>query len=255
MTTPAIVFVAGAWHTPAAYSKFASGLKALGHEVHIPSLPSMNGARPPNADLNTDITLIRGYVESLTEAGRNVVVIMHSYGGQVGTDALVGLGAETRQKDGLPGGVIRLVYVCAYALTEGRSMFDMVKDMGHEALMPIAFDFAEDETVLDRDPKNLLVGPGLSEEELEAYVAGLKRWNGKPIYQPIGQCAWREIPVSYVYTLNDMTVPWDYQKVMVENMRAEGRQVKTLEVDTGHCPTITRTQELVDMVHGIVTAA
>ena len=48
----------------------------------------MNEARPPNADLATDTAMVRGDVESLVDAGRTVIAIMHSYGGQVGTNAL-----------------------------------------------------------------------------------------------------------------------------------------------------------------------
>ena len=48
---------------------------------------------PPNADLYTDSDLIHAYVvSSLVRAGRTVVAIIHSYGGQIGTDALIGLG-------------------------------------------------------------------------------------------------------------------------------------------------------------------
>jgi pimeloyl-ACP methyl ester carboxylesterase len=250
-----IVLVHGGWHTPSMYSKFSTGLKALGHEVHIPHLPSMNGSRPPNADLYTDTALVRSYVNSLVDAGREVTVLMHSYGGQVGTNALVGLGAETRKLQGLAGGVIRLVYICAFALPEGGSMIGVVRSFGHEDLMPIAFDFAEDDTCLDRDPKSLLVGSGLTDEDLDAYVSRLERWNGKCMYQEIQKSSWREIPISYIYTTKDMTVPLDYQVSMVEKLRAEGREVQTFELETGHCPTITMPKEMVDIVDSVVRKA
>ncbi|KAL2828013.1 Alpha/beta hydrolase fold-1 [Aspergillus cavernicola] len=265
MTPPTIVLIHGGWHTPALYEKLTSHLKSLGHEVHVPRLPSMNGARPPNADLFTDTALIRGYVESLADAGRDIVVLMHSYGGQVGTHALLGLGAETRRRAQLQqqkqqrqwrggggGGVVRLVYVAAFALGEGESMIGMVKEMGDEALILLAFDFAEDGTVLDRDPGGLLVGPGLEEEELEGYVGRFERWNGTGMYQGLEGCAWREIPVSYVCTKNDMTVPFGYQQVMIGKLRGEGKEVETFELATGHCPQLTMPKELGEIVHGIV---
>lgn len=167
----------------ASYEKFQSALEAQDHRVHIPALPTMNGARPPTADLYTDSEFVRSYVEGLVETGRDVVVLMHSYGGQVGTNCLVRLGAETRKRRGLTGGVTRLVYIAAFAATEGSSKVDVVKDFGHEAMMPIAFDFADDDTCVSRGPKNLLVGPGHPEEELEAYVAGPARWHGKAMDQ------------------------------------------------------------------------
>jgi len=41
---------------------------------------------------------------------------MHSYGGVVGTQALVGLGWNERAKPEQPGGVVALVYMASYML-------------------------------------------------------------------------------------------------------------------------------------------
>ncbi|KAL4938410.1 hypothetical protein BDV06DRAFT_231902 [Aspergillus oleicola] len=252
-STATILLVHGGWHTPDHYAHLTSNLKALGHKVHVPRLPSVNGARPPNADLFTDSAFIRSYVESRVDAGDKLVVIMHSYGGQVGTDALFGLSVEARKQQNLPGGVARLIYITAFALSPGQSMNWMVKKMGDEALMPLAFDFAEDGTVVDRDPASLLVGPGLSEKELSAFVSSLVVWNGKAMYQDIENCAWCEkVSISYVCTKNDMTVPLKYQQTMIEWMREEGKEVQTFELETGHCPQFTKPRELADIIHRIV---
>ncbi|KAL4866724.1 hypothetical protein BDV12DRAFT_210338 [Aspergillus spectabilis] len=253
---PTIVLIHGGWHTPPLYDKFTSRLKAAGYEVHVPRLVTMNGSRPPNADLYTDTALIRGYVESIADAGRKIIVLMHSYGGQVGSNALAGLGLETRQKEmgTTTGGVTRLVYIAAFALDEGEAMMDMVKKMGNADLIPLAFDFHEDGTVVSRDAKNLLVGPGpgLSDEDLDADVARFERWNGTAMYQGLETCAWRDIPVSYICTTNDMTVPLTYQQVIIEKLRGEGKDVPTFELETGHCPQITMPNELADIVLGIM---
>ncbi|KAL8735364.1 MAG: hypothetical protein Q9166_000909 [cf. Caloplaca sp. 2 TL-2023] len=254
VTKPTIVLIQGGWHVPSTYSKFTSSLKSAGYEVHVPRLPSMNGARPPNTDLSTDTELIRSYVESLIDAGRTVIAIMHSYGGQVGTNALHGLGVKTRAKRQHPlsGGVSHLIYMCAFALPEGGSMVGKVKEFGHEHLLPLAFDFADDDSCVHRDPKTLLIGPEIDNDEAEAYVSSLVRWNGKSMYQEVTQCAWREIPTTYIYTSQDMTVPLDYQKSMVDRMKAEGQKVQTFELSTGHCPNLTRTEEMVDIVNEVV---
>ncbi|KAE8138751.1 Alpha/beta hydrolase fold-1 [Aspergillus pseudotamarii] len=239
-SNPAILLVHGAWHIPAHYAEFTSALRSKGHEVHVPRLLSMNEARPPNADLSSDTDLIRSYVESLVEAGREVVVLMHSYGGQVGTNALVGLGAEARKQQGRTGGVVRLIYIAAFAVTENNSMISVVEAFGHG-------------DCVSRDPKNLIVGPGRSDEETDAYIAAMPRWNGKAMYQAVERCAWRDIPVSYIYSTADMTVPLDYQKSFVEKMREAGRDVNTFEVETGHCPTFTKFEEVAKIVDGVVS--
>ncbi|KAL2846374.1 alpha/beta-hydrolase [Aspergillus pseudoustus] len=247
------VLIHGGWHIPASYSEFTTTLRNLGHEVHVPRLVSVNGARPPNADLYTDTDLIRSYVSSLVEAGRSVTVLMHSYGGQVGTNALEGLGAETRVAQGLKGGVTGLVYITANALKEGESMFDVVAAHGHADWMPLAFDFADDRTCVSRDPKGLVVGPGRSDAETDAYIATLQRWNGDGMYGKLRACAWRDIKnVGVVLATQDMTIPLDYQREFVQTMEEGGCAVRTWEVETGHCPTFTKFEEVAKIVHEFV---
>ena len=250
--SPTIVLIHGGFHQPANYEMFTSKFKALGLEVHAPRLPTMNGARPPNADLYTDADFINAYVKRLIQAGRNVVAIMHSYGGQVGTGALAGLSKAERAKKSLAGGIVHLVYMCGFALPEGRAMIDKVNEFGHGALMPLAFDFADDDTCVHRDPANILVGPGLSEAETAHYVSLLGRWNGKGMYQKIKKAAWREVPVTYILTSQDMALPPDYQKSMLEKMKADGKPAEIVEVKTGHSPQATATDEVVDVISKVV---
>ncbi|KAI9687993.1 MAG: hypothetical protein M1820_010355 [Bogoriella megaspora] len=249
---PEVVLVGGGWHIPESYAKLTNALEAAGYTVHVPFLPSMNGARPPNANLATDTGVVRELVEKLVEEERYAVVIMHSYGGQVGTNALVGLGADSREKKGKRGGVKHLIYMTASALPEGDSMITKVKEFGHEHLMPVAFDFADDGTCVSRDPKTLIVGPGVSDKEVDEYVSTFRLFNGKSMYEPISNSAWREIPLTYIYTTEDMTLPYEYQKSMVENVRKDGIDVDTVELNTGHCPNLTKTKEVVDVVNDVI---
>lgn len=253
-TKPTVVIIHGGWHVPESYEKLITALEDAGYEVHCPRLPSTNQTRPPNADLYSDSDLIRRYVSSLVRAGRTVVAIMHSYGGQVGTNALYGLYIGSRAAQGLRGGVSHLVYLTAYAVPEGTAMMDKVAEFGHNDLVPIAFDIdPEDKTCLNRNPKMLLVGESaVPEAEVDEYLGTLVRWNGNGMYQPSKHAAWHEVPVSYIYTTADMTIPIDYQKNFVEGMEKAGRYVQTFELATGHCPHLTATQGVVAAINDIV---
>ena len=88
---PALLLVSGAWNTLRLYSIFTNALRSNSYQVHVPRLPSMNGATPSNADLTTDTEFIPSYVVSLASASRAIVLIMHSYDGQVRTNAVHGL--------------------------------------------------------------------------------------------------------------------------------------------------------------------
>ena len=247
-----IVLICGAWHPPAAYDQLRELLQSKGHTVHIPRLTTLSGSQSPNADLYTDSENAANFVTELADAGRSVVLLMRSYGGQVGTNALAGLSFESRKQQNLPGGVTRLIYIGGAANLESVSMMDVVNTMGDKELVPFVFDFAEDNTYVLRD-QALMVGPGLSDEGLQNYLGLLERFNGKALYQPLKHCSWREIPTSYIFTTNDMTVPMPYQEHMVGGMESAGREIQKFTLEAAHCPNITVPKELAKIV-GQITA-
>ncbi|KFA79220.1 hypothetical protein S40288_02335 [Stachybotrys chartarum IBT 40288] len=250
---PLVLIVGGGWHTPANYGRLIHALEAAGHQVHCPRHPSMNGDRPPTAGFADDVRSLRAYVEQLVDDGRQILALMHSYGGQVGTEALHGLGAQIRVKQGKIGGIVHLVYMCAYALLEGHSMIDKVKEMGNEDLLPLVFDFTEDNNVLCRDAKAIFFEPGgASEEEVQEYLSQLVVWNGQCMYERVTKSAWRDIRTTYIHTTKDMTVPITYQKSMVETIEKEDREVRTFELDAGHCPNLTATGGVVSIIEELM---
>ncbi|RAL15143.1 alpha/beta hydrolase [Aspergillus homomorphus CBS 101889] len=248
---PIIVVVTGAWHIPKHYSALASRLRALGHEVLIARLPSMNDACPPNAGLYTDTEHIRSYVENLTDAGHTVLVLMHSYGGMVVCNALVGLDTNTRKQAKLPSGVVRLIYMCAHIVKEGTSLYTIPPPALREQILHSLVIIKENGLAHCR--RELVIGPGLQGPELDAYVADLVPWNAQAMYQITTAAAWRDIPVSYIMTMQDKMMSIDYQKKMVEGARAEGREVELFEVQSSRIPHAESTAEIVDIVHEIAS--
>lgn len=235
-------------HTPESYIKLRDALEGYGFDVQIPRHPSLSGARPPNAGLEHDAKALRAYLEAFLESGCEVIVLMHSYGGMVGTVACEGLGIDQRRQAGLDGGITNMIGMAACILTEGKAMIDMVKHFGNEHLMPLAFDFAEDMTVLSRDPKTLLIGldSGPSDNEVGEYLSTLVPWNGQCMYDQtkLHRAAWRDIPITYLRTTKDMTMPVESQDWVIQGMRDEGVTVRTASLETGHCPNLTTPNEV-----------
>lgn len=252
---PTILLVHGAWHVPESYQKLTNALRAAGFEVHAPRNPSMNQSRPPNADLYTDSDQVRSYATSLVEAGRTVAVLMHSYGGQVGTEALYGLGRKAREGEGKAGGISHLIYMTAFALPEGKRTFDMAVEFGDVDLMPATIAFDEDQSCVPNYPKEGFVGEGyldgLGPGELEGFLATVGRWNGRSMYQPVrNTAAWRdEVKVSYIHATGDVSIPMACQEAMVGVMEREGKKkIETVELESGHSPFLTATDGVVSAV-------
>ncbi|KAL3481485.1 hypothetical protein BJX99DRAFT_243526 [Aspergillus californicus] len=216
---PTIVLVHGGWDYPVHDHKLSPALRSLGLEVFVPTLLSMNGARPSNSTVFTEANHIHRFVESLADTGREIVVLMHSYGDQVGTNGLNKLDIQSRRAQNLPGGVVQLIY----------SMHGIVAAAGREQYFLAVMD-----------------------EEVQAYVSALGLWNGRCLYEGAWRSAWRDIPVTYLKTLRDMALPVSYQASMVEAIRAAGKEVEVVELNSGHSPHVTMTDALAEILHGIV---
>ena len=119
MSKPTFVLVPGAWHKPDIYSKVAGFLMKHGYPSLRPPLPSA-GAMPPNMSFDEDVNGIRECLTKLViEEEREVILVVHSYTGMPGAEAPKGSGKKERQEKGLKGGVVRLVFIMAYAMPEG----------------------------------------------------------------------------------------------------------------------------------------
>jgi hypothetical protein len=120
--------VQGSFQTPLVYSNLLHLLNQAGYPTIHPTLPSCTDVEHPDFPKRTlidDALAVRMEVTRLVEyEGKKVVVLMHSYGGLVGSEAIPEelSYAYRHKKDGLSGGVIHLFYITAFILSEGQSV-------------------------------------------------------------------------------------------------------------------------------------
>lgn len=62
------------------------------------------GAEPPNKGLSDDTAAVRVVLERLADEGHMIVLVVHSYGGLVGSNAVEGLGYKQRADEDKKGG-------------------------------------------------------------------------------------------------------------------------------------------------------
>jgi pimeloyl-ACP methyl ester carboxylesterase len=125
MSKPIIVFAPGAWHTPDCFDIIREQLHQRGWETEAVAYPSV-GAEPPTKGLVEDAAAVRAALEKLVNLGKDVVLVVHSYGGLVGQNAVEGLGRKQRQAAGERGGVINFVYLAAFVAPQGVSIKEML---------------------------------------------------------------------------------------------------------------------------------
>jgi pimeloyl-ACP methyl ester carboxylesterase len=119
---PEFIFVPGAWHGPDSFDPTAAELKKLGCVVHGINLPSV-GANPLLQSFTPDAEAVKATLNKALSSGKDVVMLYHSYGGVVGSEALAEYvkELESGKKEGW-GSVRRLVYIAAFVLPEGGSL-------------------------------------------------------------------------------------------------------------------------------------
>lgn len=115
---PIFVIVPGAWHPSVCFEALAGRLEVLGYQVRAVDHKSV-GAEPPLQNFDPDVEQVHDVIEEEAEKGQDVVVFMHSYGGMVGTEACRGLGKKAREAAGKTGGIVKLIYCCAFMVPEG----------------------------------------------------------------------------------------------------------------------------------------
>lgn len=122
---PVIVLVPGAWLTQIQYRDLVVLLNQFGYRTVIRELPSVNSKDPDAHTVATDTAFVRNsLILPEISAGREVVLLMHSYGGFPGPVAANGLSKKEVSARGKPGGIIGMIMLSAFVALEGQSLLD-----------------------------------------------------------------------------------------------------------------------------------
>jgi pimeloyl-ACP methyl ester carboxylesterase len=130
-TKPTFVFVPGAWHQPSAFKPSLDLLTSAGYEVEAVSLPSVGTVErgePATTSFQPDVDAIRKAILSHIDQGKDVIVVMHSYGGIPGSHAVQGLSKDERQAAGKKGSVVKLIYIAAMLWKAGTAVWEGVEE-------------------------------------------------------------------------------------------------------------------------------
>jgi pimeloyl-ACP methyl ester carboxylesterase len=237
MPKPTIVLVHGSWADASSWNAVAAGLQSQDFTV----------LAPPNLlrGVATDAAYVASFLAQRTTGP--VVLVGHSYGGFVITNAATG------------GGDVRaLVYVDAFMPDDGETTFQIVGGSGS------ALDVPDPTTVLD------IVGyPGAPEGDAEAFLKPdtvhqsfaqdlpeADRWLIAAGQRPATlsanttgstTSAWKTLPSWAVIGTEDRIIPPDIQRRMAERAGAT-----ITEVAASHVSMMSHPQDTID---AILTAA
>lgn len=213
---PTVVLVHGAFADGSAWSKVIPLLQAQGLQVV--------SVQNPLTSLADDVTATRRALDRQTGP---VVLVGHSWGGVVITEA------------GLHERVKSLVYVAAFAPSEGQSVADLSKDY------PPPSGFAH--IVADKEGFLMLSLEGVSQhlaqdlpaEETQLMTVTQGPVRGKNFEEKVSDAAWKTKPSWYIVSEEDRMIQPELQKAMAQKISAH---VVTLAA--GHTPQLSQPAEV-----------
>jgi pimeloyl-ACP methyl ester carboxylesterase len=219
---PTIVLVHGAWADGSSWTSVGDRLRRSGYTVRIPPNPLRN--------LTTDGQTIADFLSTLSGP---IVLVGHSYGGAVITQAATG-----------NPNVKALVYADAFAPDQGEPVLPLA---GADSALNVP-----PETVFDFVPY-----PGAPAGDTDLYLkqatflgpfaAGVPRPQAQSLYTfqrpfalsagltPAGVPAWKTIPSWYVLGTQDQIITPTAQRFMAERAHSHITEVKA-----GHLALITK---------------
>ncbi|OAA72458.1 hypothetical protein ISF_01531 [Cordyceps fumosorosea ARSEF 2679] len=253
-TRLAIVLVHGAWHGPWCWRDQVPELQKLGYDVETAHLPSAQGI--VGTTQHDDAAAVRAVLEPLLSAGKRVIVVAHSYGGPIGSAAVVGLSERQRRAASLPGGVLGLVCLCAFIFPGGMDQGAAIEAAGD--LRYVVWDDPAEGLFVPRDPRAMFFPPDTSPEDTDWAVPQLRPQSMAANKGIVPPQAWQEDAehyagrLGYVACTEDRAVPFEDQKAMIAGAGGAEKWIVRELKGSGHSPFFSRPQEVASVLHGIV---
>lgn len=230
-----IVFAPGAWHQPTCFDKLRDALKTSGWETDAVEYPSV-GAEPPTKHLADDAAAIRSTVTRLADEGKEIVLVVHSYGGLAGADAVEGLGWKQRVKEGKTGGVTMFIYLAAFVTPLGKSIKEM---LGGQFLPWMNFT---SEPYVHTDKPEEVFYHDFAHEDLKQALADIRHQSAPVFTDPVSYEPWHEIPCGYIVCDEDKALIPPVQEHMASML---GPDTFVVHIQASHSPFISRVQDCV----------
>lgn len=229
VTKPTVVLVHGAWDRASSWNPVAARLRDDGYRVVVPDNPLRT--------LAGDAAFI---ARVLARIDGPIVLVGHSYGGSVITNAAEGnLNVDA------------MVYVAAFAPDRGESAFGLGARIPGSllpaSLVPVPFIGAHGETGVDLYINPLLfravLAHDLSPREAAAMAAAQRPVTLRALIEQSQAAAWKRIPSWYAVARNDRAIAPATQRFMARRARAS-----TVEIASSHAALVAQPDAVTKLI-------
>ena len=219
---PTVVLVHGGWDNSTGWNAVVARLQERGFDVIAPANPLR--------DLASDSAYISSVLDTIEGP---IVLVGHSYGGAVITNAAVG-----------HDNVEALVYIAGFAPDEGESLFQLVtmnpgSELGPATLIPRPYPLpgggVGTDLYITQEGFRTAFAADVPRRITDLMFATQRPFSEEAFGSPSGAPAWESIPSWYLVASQDRAIPPVTQRFMAERAGAH-----TTEVAASHVPHISR---------------
>jgi pimeloyl-ACP methyl ester carboxylesterase len=238
MTTKTVLLVHGAWHGAWCWATLQAELDRRGVPSLAIDLPGHGLSPLAFTDLHGDAQHV---ADALARINGPVVLVGHSYGGAVITEA------ATRHADN----VSHLVYMTALALDKDEAVLPFVQSLPRvESPLGAAMLPSDDGAFTTIDPTKSEVAfyGECPKGTTEAANARLCAQPVATFLQPVSGAAWRTIPSTYIECTLDGAIPIEHQRAM------SSRCTNVVTLETDHSPFTSKPSETADVLERLARA-
>ncbi|GIH02791.1 alpha/beta hydrolase [Rhizocola hellebori] len=227
---PTVVLVHGAFADASGWGDVIQALRRDGYPVLAPANP-IRGVASDSAYLASILHTITG----------PIVLVGHSYGGVVITNAATG-----------NPNVKALVYIAAFAPDEGETVFGLQTMFPGSKLSEAALDFrpyslpggaAGVDGYVKKDAFREVFAGDLPRATTDLMWATQRPGDTNTLQQVSGPPAWKTIPSHYLVARNDNLIPAAAQRFMATRAGA-----RTVEVNASHVAMMSRPDLTTDLI-------
>ncbi|KAL2855897.1 hypothetical protein BJY01DRAFT_231521 [Aspergillus pseudoustus] len=183
--------------------------------------------------MKEDIVSIRNHIETVVSQGEDVLLVLHSAGGFIGSEAMKGLGKAERTQNGHEGGVVSIVFIAGAVYPEG-----------HEHKAP---PFAIGGALHCAQPEKLLFGD-LPDDEKATWLAAIRPQPSRGWEATVEYAGWKHVPSVYLICEGDNALPVPLQEQLAA---LAGSRVE--RCSTGHLPQLSQPEKVVEVIERAVS--
>jgi pimeloyl-ACP methyl ester carboxylesterase len=226
-SSKAIVLVHGGFVDGSGWAGVHKILKNKGYNVVV--------VQNPTKCLADDVAATKAAIDSV---GGDVVLVGHSYGGVVITEA------GTHPK------VSSLVYITAFALDEGESVASLIANPPPGAPVPPILPPQNGYLFLDRTKFADSFAADVDRDTASFMADSQVAWGVEALQGAVSEPAWKSKPSYYLVAADDKMIPPPAQRAMARRAKA-----KVVEVAGSHSVYVSKPAQVADIIEKAADSA